>query len=1491
MQKSSAFVLFGAVATTITFLAASWPTAKSEREAYAEFIQNHPYRQPDKTDHKGPPGLDRPGEAAKFEFIRTVDPRTRSIPTQRLYRANEIGVQQIRNALTATRGSTSAEVTTDWEERGPDNIGGRTRAIMFDPNDVSGNKVWAGGVSGGLWSTSDITVDGTPWVKQNDFWENLAVTAIAHDPVVTTTFYVGTGEGFFNIDAVQGGGVFKSTDGGASFSRLASTDPATNTGFSYVQDIVVTAPGTVIASTRGTFNVPGGSTTGGIFRSTDGGASWTRVLGGGVGGASDNRATDLEIDASGNIYAALGVFSPGSVWKSVDDGATWTQQSLPVASSGNASADDDYQRVEICVAPSDANTVYVVTQERNTGAAGDNDVNHVFRTTDGGSSWTSRTTPTTGGQAWYDLICAVDPNDEDTLYLGVQTELLRSADGGGTWTDIDQGIHPDFHAIVFRSGSSTDAVIGHDGGIDYTENFNAAFVNGVTPSYTDRNDGYNVTQYYGGDLSPTSASNVAIAGAQDNSTQYFNSAGIDSATSPSPLSCCDGGFAIIDQDDSSFAVGTIQNGAMARSFDGGITFGGIDESGGFFVGQNAGLFIPNIAFDDTNDLLFSSLNQSLFPGAILRASDLKNTLTGATLDDVSIAGLTAETSVHTVSPFTAAGVSTVFLGTATGSVLKAENVQPGGTISTSNITGTINAGYVSSIELGMDEDHILVTLSNYGINSIYESLDGGSSWSSKQGDLPDMPVRWAMYNPNDFDQVIAATESGIWETLDIGAASPTWSRVPGFPTVRVDQLQTRTSDGTVYAFTHGRGLWSAQWRTASATSTTTAVVSDGTPTTFGDTITFTATVTGTSNPTGTVTFRADTVDITGCVDVTLSGGGNMPTAECMVSSLDAGTYSIVAAYGGDVSNSPSTSSGITQTVNQATQTISFTAPGTQTFSNGGTFALSATGGGSGNPVVFASTTTGVCTVSGSTATIVSAGMCTITANQAGNTNYSAAPQVSRNVTIEQADQTITFADPGTQTYSNGGSFGLSATGGDSGNPIVFASTTTDVCTVSGSTASIVTAGTCTLTANQAGNTNYSAAPQVSRNVTIEQADQTITFSDPGPQTYANGGSFGLSASGGGSGNPVVFASTTTSVCTVSDATVSMVSAGTCSLTANQAGNVNYNAAPQVDRDVTINPADQTITFAAIADQDLTSVSVGASASASSGLPITLTSNTPAICGTSGLTVTLDSRGVCELTATQPGDGNFNAAAPVDRSFIIEEPTMVSFFTSPNPSDPGVPYTVNVTVSAPESIPSGSVVITDNNSQTCQFQAPSGTGSCDITPVTTGIQTLTATFTGTDFFADSVHVDTHAVGETTDLTAAVSAATPVLEMSDATLSVVIANNGPLDAMGSALTISGMTTLNGLVWTCAAVDIGGGLVATCPASNGTGTLTTTVDLPVDGALEFQFTGMVTGAPGSTVDVTAEVQPPSGISEGVPADNVANESFQVGEQAIFDDGFETP
>ena len=245
------------------------------------------------------------------------------------------------------------------------------------------------------------------------------------------------------------------------------------------------------------------------------------------------------------------------------------------------------------------------------------------------------------------------------------------------------------------------------------------------------------------------------------------------------------------------------------------------------------------------------------------------------------------------------------------------------------------------------------------------------------------------------------------------------------------------------------------------------------------------------------------------------------------------------------------------------------------FALGQTGTLSNSGGAGGGVVSYSTSNSGICSISVTTLTAQGAGTCTITASKAADATTSAISDTF-NLAVNQASQTITFGAQSTpRTFIASGTFAVSpvATGGASGNTVTYSSLTISICTVSSTTVTMVAAGTCTIAANQAGNTNYLAAAQATQSVVISQASQTITFGvQTSPLIFSNGGSFAISplATGGASSSPVVYSSTTTGVCTVNGTTVAMVSAGVCTLAANQAGDTNFSAALQVTQDVTIN---------------------------------------------------------------------------------------------------------------------------------------------------------------------------------------------------------------------------------------------------------------------------------------------------------------------------------
>ena len=289
-----------------------------------------------------------------------------------------------------------------------------------------------------------------------------------------------------------------------------------------------------------------------------------------------------------------------------------------------------------------------------------------------------------------------------------------------------------------------------------------------------------------------------------------------------------------------------------------------------------------------------------------------------------------------------------------------------------------------------------------------------------------------------------------------------------------------------------------------------------------------------------------------------------------------GTHLVEASYPGDSNFQAAPSGQIALTTGDVAQTITFVNPGTQTYGTSPTLNATAS---SGLTVSFASTTTPVCTVSGGTVTFVTTGTCGIVANQAGNSNYLAAPSVGHAFTVAKSAQTITFPNLGTQTYGEA-PYVLSATA-SSNLPVSYASTTSTICTVSASTVTLLAIGTCGIMATQPGNSDYAAAAAVGIVFPVIK-NQIITFPAI-PTTTLVTGTITLNATAS-SHLPVSYASTNTSVCTVSGSTVTLLNFGTCGIWATQAGNGSIPPAPQVGHAFQVTLATQTITFARPATQ-------------------------------------------------------------------------------------------------------------------------------------------------------------------------------------------------------------------------------------------------------------------------------------------------------------------
>jgi hypothetical protein len=354
----------------------------------------------------------------------------------------------------------------------------------------------------------------------------------------------------------------------------------------------------------------------------------------------------------------------------------------------------------------------------------------------------------------------------------------------------------------------------------------------------------------------------------------------------------------------------------------------------------------------------------------------------------------------------------------------------------------------------------------------------------------------------------------------------------------------------------------------------------------------------------------------------------------------------------------------------SSQTITFGAQAARTFSSGGTFAISPlAAASSGLPVIYSSLSTAVCTVIGSTVSVLAAGNCIIAADQAGNASFNPAQQVTQTIVIGPASQTISFPGQASRIFSAGGTFAINPLATSSSLlTVTYSSLSTAVCTISGITITMVATGTCRIAADQAGSANFSVAPQVSQTIAISapsQTGQTISFPQQAAVSFSPAGTFSINPPAtASSGLPVTYSSLTTGVCTISGGLVTMIAVGNCSIAADQAGNAGFSAAPQVTQTIVIKPASQAISFPQQASVTFNAggqFPINPPATASSGLPVTYTSLSTGICTVSGSLVTMVAAGNCGIAADQPGNASFSAAPQVALLIEILPPGQTSQF--------------------------------------------------------------------------------------------------------------------------------------------------------------------------------------------------------------------------------------
>ncbi len=1004
-------------------------------------------------------GYDGPMARLEFELERMRDPATGKVPWDKLLLAKQ-ATEQIKAGIAPNRIN-----ALSWIERGPDGdfygpqgnsrppgqqTGGRIRAVMVDSLDPTRKTVWAGGVDGGLWKTTDITASPASWTLINDFLPNLAVAEICQDPRpgFRNIMYFCTGESFGNADAVQGVGVFKSIDAGATWSFLPSTS-------SYVNGtrIICDFQGNVYLGTRGN----------GLLRSTDGGTSWTNITPTGLG----NNICDLKISTTagpGRLHVTVGIFSAGGyrytdIPATVSSGTGWDQPVTPFTFFS--------QRTEIGI---NGNTLYVLPCNASY------QVPTIWKSTDGGANWAATTAQPAGnwanGQGWYDLSVGINPADPNQVIVG-GLDCFRTTNGGTSWTKISSWVgvagpyvHADQHNVQWWDGG-TKLVFGCDGGIHFSSD------GGNT--ITDRNKGLRLKQFYSVAIHPAQT-NYFLAGAQDNGVHRLDHPGLDSSIE---VYGGDGCYVAIDQNEPQYQFGSYVYNVYRRSTNNGASWTTPVNN------TTTGRFVNPWDYDNNGNKIYAC-NAA---GNYRRWDDPQ---TGGTTVVVPVAAFgTGNVSAVHASPYTA---NRVYFGMGNGTLFVVDDAHTA-TPNATAITPAGATGYLNCIVTGSSDQNLIACYSSYGVMNVWVSTNGGTTWTGIDGNLPNMPVRWALFHPDTDTKAFIATETGVWETDLINGGSTVWIPNTTFPNVRTDMIKYRTADRTIAAGTHGRGIWSAIIPAPSGFTFNTpsaAVATCPAPANMSITLQSVAnggfsnpiTLTNGALPPGTsISYTPNPLTPGNSTTVTLSG----------TNTLAPGSY-VVAVTGTATAATPQQVN-LTFTINPGTGPAITTQPLSQTVCAGSNVSfsivsatatsfqwqLSTDGGVTWNNIGGATTTS--YSITGVTAGMNGNRYRCVASTQCGNTNSSAAiltVDTPPNITTQPQDASVCTGGNNTFSVVATGSgltyqWQLSTDGGGTYNDIVGA--TSSSYTVTGATAGmngfryrVIITGTCaptTVTSNGA----------------------------------------------------------------------------------------------------------------------------------------------------------------------------------------------------------------------------------------------------------------------------------------------------------------------------------------------------------------------------------------------------------------------------------------
>lgn len=779
-----------------------------------------------------------PSSRKYFDYMRNHNPNTGE------YQA---GMRQA-SVQYCSRLPFSQDRDLNWVNRGPFNKGGRTRALALDIANPA--HIVSGGVTGGVWNSYD---EGTTWSIATTPDQIHSVSCIIQDtrPGHQNTWYQGTGEEFYGVvsgtsftSLFSGNGILKSTDNGASWQPLWST--VSNTPQSILQvgsyDFIWNM---VIDHTNTEEDEVYAAVYSGIIRSVDGGGAWTQVLG---FGSTGQEFSDIMITPSGVLYACLSFANganQGGYYRSTD-GITWTEIAPAAIYS--------QRRTVMTYNPQNENEVYFLSEIIGTelSTVGHTLFKYTYLSGDGsgaGGQWDDRSANlpddpcelfigvdfdfgTWRSQFSYDLCITHHPTQANTIYIGginIHRSTSAFANDDSQWiggyqcntaNPIDYSWpnhHSDQHLMVFHPTNPSIMYSANDGGVYRTLDATASNV-----VWESLNNGYINTQFYTVAMEQGQAtSDFVMGGMQDNGTWITNN------TDPSQW------WKEVHADDGSFcAIPHGRNWVITSSQSGRIYKKTIDANGQLTGTRRidpdngpAQLFINPFILDPVshNDLYIAG-NRTIWwlpnINAIEVNGDYYTELETDLWDNISESLIPTSAGSITALDKALSDNSVIFYASAQGRAWRLDSVFTNPT--KTEITGDNfpTGAYASSICLNdFNINESMISFSNYNIQSIFHTLDGGETWVNVSGNLEENEngsgagpaVYWVHIYPAESPIYFAGTSAGLFSTTALDGTNTIWT-IEGASTIGnaiVNMIESRPYDGKIAIGTHGRGIFTS----------------------------------------------------------------------------------------------------------------------------------------------------------------------------------------------------------------------------------------------------------------------------------------------------------------------------------------------------------------------------------------------------------------------------------------------------------------------------------------------------------------------------------------------------------------------------------------------------------------------------------------------------------------------------------------------------------